>query len=146
MSGDNYGQVINESGSGCAGTFIAIILGACVLLFGVLVIVPGINEWQAGNAQVASINASRDAQIAQMQAERDLAIARAQAQRDIEIAQQQAQADVSLAAIDLAGKSTQSAWQTLQLVIIGVFGVVCFATAGGVMVWFVLYLRREALI
>lgn len=139
MTNDNHG-------SGFAGVFLAIIFGAAILLFGVLVIVPGIEEWQAGNAQVATINANKDAQIAQMQAERDLAIARAQAQRDIEIAQQQAQADISLAAIELAGQSTKSAWQTLQLVIIGGFGVVCFATAGAVVVWFVLYLRREALI
>lgn len=127
---------MDSNSGGCMGVFEAIICAAGLLLFGSCTVVPAISEWQDGNAQVATINANRDAQIAQLQADRDLQVAKAAAQRDIQIAQQQAQAAVQLAAIDLAAQSARSGWQTLQIVIMAVFGVACLMLSFvGLIVW-----------
>ena len=123
----------NESEGGYVGIFFAIILGAAVLLFGVLVILPGVDRWQAGNEQIASIEAAKAAQIAQLQAERDLAVAKVQAQRDVQLAEQAAQAQVQTAAIELAGRAAESANGTLRIFIMGIFAFVFLVTGGGVL-------------
>ena len=122
----------NESEGGYVGIFFAIILGAAVLLFGVLVILPGVDRWQAGNEQIASIEAAKAAQIAQLQAERDLAVARVQAQRDVQLAEQAAQAQVQTAAIELAGRAAESASGTLRALIVCMFAAFVFAVGAGV--------------
>ncbi len=117
---------MSEDGWGCSGVFVAVILGAGLLLFGSCTVLPGIDKWTASNTQQAAIRAQAEAQIAQLEAQRDLEIAKAQAQRDIEIAQQQAQAEVQAAALNLAGRAVDSTAGTLRMLLLLGFALVIF--------------------
>jgi hypothetical protein len=112
-----------NEGWGLAPALLVVIFCAGMALIGALVVLPAIDKWQAGNAQVAAINAAAQQAIAIEQAERDIAIAKEQAERDVQIAREEASASVQRAALDLAGRAVDSTAGTLRFVIVGLFAL-----------------------
>ena len=127
-----------HSGFGLSALFASIIGCGIAAFIGATVVMPAIDKWNEGNAQVASINGQTEIAVATVNGTTAIQVNKDTMDAQIIMNRDTASSQVQIAALDLAADTVHASSGTINLMV----GMAAFCASGGMLLVAIYFMTR----